>query len=43
MFGITIGTYTKFNQIYSFLMRTKNTALKVLENVKDTLDQDQYI
>ena len=43
MFGVTLGTYTTFEQIYNFLMRTKNTAMKVLENVKDTVDQEAYV
>jgi len=43
MFGITIGTYNHFEQIYNFMMKTKNTALKVVENVKNTVDQDMYV
>jgi hypothetical protein len=43
MFGITVGTYNTFEQIYSFAMRTKNTVLKVLDNVKDTVENDAYV
>lgn len=43
MFGVTLGAYNSFEQIYMFLMRTKNTALKVVENVKSTLQQEEYV
>lgn len=43
MFGVTLGAYNSFEQIYMFLMRTKNTALKVVENVKTTLNQEEYV
>lgn len=43
MFGVTIGSYNTFDQIYMFLMRTKNTALKVVKNVKETVENETYI
>jgi hypothetical protein len=33
MFGLTLGSYNKFEELYKFIMRTKNTMLKV----KDTM------
>jgi hypothetical protein len=43
MFGVTIGSYNKFEEVYKFLMRTKNTVLKVTDNVKNALDEETYI
>lgn len=43
MFGVTVGTYNRLEEVYMFAMRTKNT----MENVKDRLakqiDEEQYI
>jgi hypothetical protein len=29
MFGLTLGSYNRFEEVYKFIMRTKNTMLKV--------------
>ena len=29
MFGLTLGTYNKFEELYKFIMRTKNTMTRV--------------
>ena len=31
MFGVTLGTYNRFEELYKFIMRTKNTVTKVTE------------
>ena len=33
MFGVTLGSYNRFEEVYKFIMRTKNTVMKV----KDTM------
>ena len=33
MFGVTLGTYNKFEELYKFLMRTKNTVTSVADNL----------
>jgi hypothetical protein len=33
MFGVTLGTYNKFEELYKFLMRTKNTMTHVKDNL----------
>jgi len=33
MFGVTLGSYNRFEELYKFAMRTKNT----MTNVKDNL------
>ena len=34
MFGLTIGTYDKFEELYKFMMRTKYTVMSVQERVQ---------
>ena len=43
MFGVTIGSYNRFEEVYKLLMRTKNTVVGVTENVKTALDKETYI
>jgi hypothetical protein len=34
MFGLTLGTYNRFEELYKFGMRTKNTMMNVKELVE---------
>ena len=43
MFGVTLGTYNKFEEIYKFAHRTLNTAQGCASNLKEQLDEDKYI
>jgi len=37
MFGLTIGTYDKFEELYKFLMRTKYTVTSAQERVNEQI------
>lgn len=43
MFGVTLGTYNSFEEIYKFLIKTKNTGAKVAARVKKQLDEEEHI
>ena len=43
MFGVTLGTYNKFEEIYKFAHRTMNTAQGCVSNLKEQLDEETYI
>lgn len=43
MFGVTIGTYNRFEELYMFAMRTKNTMENVKERLAKQIDEEQYI
>ena len=43
MFGVTLGSYNKFEEIYKIAMRTKNTMTHIGENVANQLNKDTYI
>ena len=43
MFGVTLGTYNKFEELYKFLMRTKNTFTSVGDNIKNQMNEETYI
>jgi hypothetical protein len=43
MFGITLGSYNKFEELYKFGMRTKNTMQKVSEELAGVVSQEKYI
>ena len=43
LFGVTIGSYNKFEELYKFGMRTKNTMQKVTEELAGVVSQEQYI
>jgi len=33
MFGMTIGTFTKLEELYKFILRTKTTVMSVSESM----------
>jgi len=42
MFGLTIGTYDKFEELYKFLMRTKYTVVSAQDRVAEQIgDMDE--
>lgn len=43
LFGVTVGSYNKFEELYKFGMRTKNTMQKVTEELAGVVSQEQYI
>ena len=43
MFGMTIGTFTKFEELYKFLLRTKTTVMNVSENLGTVMKAETYI
>lgn len=43
LFGVTIGSYNKFEELYKFGMRTKYTMQKVTEELAGVVSQEQYI
>ena len=42
-FGVTFGVYNSFEEVYKFIMRTKNTMQATLEHVQSTLKDDEYV
>lgn len=34
MFGVTLGTYNRFEELYKFIMRTSNTITSVKETIE---------
>ena len=43
MFGVTLGTYNRFEELYKFLMRTKNTVTNVTENLAQQVSDKKYV
>lgn len=43
MFGLTLGTYNRFEELYKFGFRTKNTIMSVKEMVESQIKDDKYI
>jgi hypothetical protein len=43
MFGLTLGSYNRFEELYKFLMRTKNTMLKVKETMTSQIKDEDYV
>ena len=43
MFGLTIGTYDKFEELYKFMMRTKYTVQSVQERVYAQLEDTDEV
>jgi len=39
MFGLTIGTYDKIEELYKFLMRTKYTVVSAQERVTSQIGE----
>jgi hypothetical protein len=33
MFGVTLGSYNQFEELYKFGMRTKNTVTSIKDNI----------
>ena len=43
MFGLTLGTYSKFEDLYKFGMRTNNTIKLATEQLQGEISQEQYV
>ena len=43
MFGLTIGTYDKFEELYKFMMRTKYTVMSVQERVQAQIEDTDEV
>ena len=43
MFGLTIGTYDKFEELYKFMMRTKYTVMSVQERVQAQIEDNDEV
>lgn len=43
MFGLTIGTYDKFEELYKFMMRTKYTVMSVQERVQAQMEDTDEV
>ena len=43
MFGLTIGTYDKFEELYKFMMRTKYTVMSVQERVQAQMEDNDEV
>jgi predicted ATP-binding protein involved in virulence len=43
MFGVTLGSYNKFEELYKFIMRTKNTMLKVKDTMASQIKDEAYV
>lgn len=43
MFGLTLGSYNKFEELYKFGMRTNNTIKRATEELAGAISQEQYV
>lgn len=43
MFGLTLGSYSKFEELYKFGMRTNNTIKKATDQLQGEISQEQYV
>jgi len=43
MFGLTLGSYSKFKDLYKFGMRTNNTIKAAAEQLQGEINQEQYV
>jgi len=43
MFGLTLGSYNKLEEVYKFVLQTKNTIKAVSEGVATSLMKETYI
>ena len=43
MFGITLGSYTKFEELYKFGVRTTNTIKGAVEELHGAISEDKYV
>jgi len=43
MFGVTLGTYNKFDELYKFIMRTKNTMTEVKNQLASQFNDEAYV
>jgi len=43
MFGLTLGSYSKFEDLYKFGMRTNNTIKLATEQLQGEINQEQYV
>mmetsp|Transcript_8327 Transcript_8327/g.13927 ORF Transcript_8327/g.13927 Transcript_8327/m.13927 type:complete len:183 (-) Transcript_8327:602-1150(-) len=42
-FGVTVGTYNRFEELYKFIMRTKNTVTQVTSQLQSEMKDEQYL
>ena len=43
MFGLTLGTYDRFEELYKFMMRTKYTMMSVQERVAAQIEDTDEV
>jgi len=43
MFGVTLGSYNRLEEVYKFVFQTKNTMTAVTDNLKTQLNKDTYV
>jgi hypothetical protein len=43
MFGLTLGSYNKLEEVYKFVFQTKNTMTKLSEGIATSLMKETYI
>ena len=43
MFGVTIGSYNKFEELFRFIIRTKSTMSGIQENLMSQLDEQKEV
>lgn len=43
MFGLTLGTYDRFEELYKFMMRTKYTMMSVQERVQAQIEDTDEV
>ena len=42
-FGMTLGTFTKIEELYKFMLRTKTTVMNVSENITTQIKNEDYM
>ena len=42
-FGMTLGTFTKIEELFKFMMRTKTTVMNVSENITTQIKNEDYM
>jgi len=43
MFGMTVGTFTRLEELYKFMLRTKTTVMSVSESVTTQIKNEDYM
>ena len=42
-FGMTLGTFTKIEELYKFILRTKTTVMNVSESITTQIKNEDYM